>query len=97
MQDAVANGKTLTDLQEIYQAAIDGRGELLIIHQNFSQAVLMKDDRTFDLIEDITIQNAIDDITNNIAWEVLSKKGTVYFTSQEEIKELGEIVLKTRY
>ncbi|MEO5673298.1 MAG: hypothetical protein ABIQ74_01505 [Chitinophagales bacterium] len=97
MQEAVANGKVLTDLQEIYQAAIDGRGELLIVHQDFSQPVLMKDDRTFSLIDDVTIENAIDDITSNIAWEVLSKKGTVHFTSQEEIKDLGKIVLKTRY
>ncbi len=97
MQEAVANGKVLTDLQEIYQAAIDGRGELLIVHQDFTQAVLMKDERTFSLIEDVTSENAIDDITSNIAWEVLSKKGTVHFTSQEEIEGLGKIVLKTRY
>ncbi len=97
MKEAVAQGKVLTDLQEIYQASIDGRGALLIVHQDFSQAVLMKDERTFSLINDATIENAIDDITSNIAWEVIAKKGTVYFTSQEEIEELGEIVLKTRY
>jgi len=41
----------------------------------------MEDERTFSLIEDITIENAIDDITSKIAWNVISKKGTVYFTS----------------
>jgi len=97
MKEAVAQGKVLTDLQEIYQASIDGDGELLIVHQDFSQSVLMKDDRTFSLIDDATIENGIDDITSNIAWEVLSKKGAVHFTSQEEIKDLGKIVLKTRY
>lgn len=97
MQNAVKKGQVLTDLQEIYQAAIDGRGELLIVHQDFSQPVLMKDKRTFSLIDDLTIENSIDDITSNIAWEIISKKGTVYFTSQEEIKDLGKIVLKTRY
>ncbi len=97
MKEAVSKGNVLTDLQEIYQAAIDGRGELLIVHQDFSQPVVMKDERTFSLIDDTTIENAIDDITSNIAWEVLSKKGAVLFTSQEEIKDLGKIVLKTRY
>lgn len=97
MQEAVAHGKVLTDLQEIYQASIDGRGDLLIVHQDFSQAVLMKDDRTFDLVNDPTTANAIDDITSTIAWEVISKKGRVVFTSQDEIKDLGKIVLKTRY
>jgi len=97
MQEAVARGNVYTDLQEIYQAALDGRGAMLIVHQDFSQPVLMKDDRTFSLIDDVTTENAIDDITSNIAWEVLSKKGTVYFTSQDEIEDLGQIVLKTRY
>jgi hypothetical protein len=97
MKGAIAQGKVLTDLQEIYRAAIDGRGDLLIVHRGFSQAVKMKDDRNFDLIDDATQPNTIDDITSNIAWEVLSKKGRVFFTLQEEIKDLGEIVLKTRY
>ncbi len=97
MKEAVGQGRVLTDLQEIYQASIDGRGEVLIVHQDFSQPVLMKDERTFDLIDDATATNAIDDITSIIAWEVISKKGKVFFTSQDEIKDLGVIVLKTRY
>lgn len=97
IREAVAQGKVLTDLQEIYQAAIDGRGDLLIVHQDFSQAVIMNDERTFDLTEDVKTPNAIDDITSVIAWEVISKKGRALFTSQDEIKELGKIVLKTRY
>lgn len=97
MLEAVGHGKVLTDLQEIYQASIDGRGDLLIVHQDFSQAVVMKDERTFDLAYDPTTPKAIDDITSTIAWEVISKKGRVIFTSQNEIKDLGKIVLKTRY
>ncbi len=96
MQEAVANGKVVTDLQEIYQAAIDGRGDLLIVHEDFAQTVVMKDDRSSDLIDDPTTVNAIDDITSNIAWEVISKKGRAFFTAQNEIKGLGNIVLKTR-
>jgi hypothetical protein len=97
MQEAVAHGKVLTDLQEIYQSGIDGRGELLIVHKDYSQAVVMLDKRTFNLVEDFTTPNAIDDITSTIAWEVISKKGRVVFTTQDEIKNLGQIVLKTRY
>ncbi len=97
IKEAVAQGAVLTDLQEIFQASIDGRGDLLIVHQGFSQPVLMTSDRTFELIKDKTDQNAIDDITSNIAWEVLSKNGRVFFTTQNEIKELGNIALKTRY
>jgi hypothetical protein len=97
MLEAVDSGKVLTDLQEIYQAAIDGRGDLLIVQEDYVETVLMKDDRTFDIINDSTIPNAIDDITSNIAWEVISKKGRVVFTMQDEIKQIGKIVLKVRY
>lgn len=97
IKKAVSKGNVLTDLQEIYRAAIDGKADVLMVHQDFVQPVLMKDERAFDLIEDATIPNAIDDITSNIAWEVLLRKGRVIFTSQEELKDLGKIVLKTRY
>jgi hypothetical protein len=97
MKEAVAQGNVITDLQEIFQSSMDGRGELLIVHEDFSQAVLMTSDRTFDFVNDRTLNDTIDDITSKIAWLVLSKKGRVFFTTQDEIKEFGNIVLKTRY
>ncbi len=97
MKEAVSNGKVLTDLQEIYQAAIDGRGELLIVKEDYFQPVLMTSDRNFELIEDSTTINAIDDITNDITREVISKKGRVFFTNQEQLSELGKIALMIRY
>lgn len=97
MREAVGQNSVLTDLEKIYQAAIDGRGDLLIVHQDFSQPVLITSDRTFELVNDTTTLGAIDDITSLIAWEVLSKDGRVIFTTQDEIKDLGNIVLKTRF
>jgi hypothetical protein len=97
IKEAIGKGNVLTDLQEIYRAAVDGRGDLLMVHQNFEQPVLMASDGTIEYISDTTKPDVIDDITSNIAWEVLSKKGRVFFTAQEEIKDIGEIVLKTRY
>ena len=97
INEAVGQGKVLTDLQEIYQASIDGRGDLLMVHQDFAQPVLMTSDRTFELVTDTTKPKVIDDITSHIAWNVLSKNGRVFFTTQDEIKDLGIIVLKTRY
>jgi len=96
-KEAIGKGNVLTDLQEIYRSAVDGRGDLLMVHQNFEQPVLMTGDDTFKFIVDTTKPDAIDDITGNIAWEVLSKKRRVFFTAQDQIKDIGEIVLKTRY
>lgn len=97
IQNAVGQGNVLTDLQEIYQASMDGRGDLLMVHEAFSQPVLMTSDRTFELADDTTKTDVIDDITSHIAWNVISKGGRVFFTEPEAIQGLGDIVLKTRY
>ncbi len=97
IKEAVAKGNVHTDLQEIYQAAIDGRGDLLMVYEDFSQPVCMTSDRAFELVTDKTKPGIVDDITSNIAWEVFSKKGRVFFTKQDEIKDIGKIALKSRY
>lgn len=97
MKEAVSKGKVMTDLQEIYQAAIDGRGELLIVNQDYEQPVRMLDERNFERVQDAKEQGVLDDVVSNIAWNVMSKKGKVFFTSQEELDTLGKIVLKARY
>lgn len=97
VKESVSQGRMLTDLQEIYQASIDGNGDTLIVYEDYSQPVIMKDDRTFNRVDDPTTPDAINDITSTIAWQVMSKGGRVFFTCQDEMKELGDIVLKTRY
>jgi hypothetical protein len=97
IKEAVGQGNVLTDLQEIHQAAIDGRGDLLMMDEDYTQPVFMTGERTFELVTDKTKPDIIDDITSNVAWEIFAKKGRVFFTKQEEIKDIGKIVLKTRY
>ena len=97
MKEAVAQAKVITELQEIYCAALDGRGDLLIVHQDYAQAVEMQDERSFILSDHPTAPGIIEDIVSIIAWEVVSKNGRVVFTRQEQMKEFGKIVLKTRY
>jgi hypothetical protein len=97
MKEAVAQDRVITDLQNIYRAALDGRGELLIVHQDHAQAVVMQDERSFSLADKPSGPGVIDDIISVIAWEVQSKKGRVVFTQQDQVKDLGKIALKTRY
>ncbi len=97
MKEAVGYNKAVTGLSEIYKAAKEGRGDLLLVQNDFSQAVIMTGDTSFNLIDDATQPGVLDDITSEIAMEVISKKGRVVFTNLDEMKELGDIVLKTRY
>jgi len=97
IKEAVGIGKVITDLNEIFRAAKDGRGDLLMVHNDFRQAVRMTGKYSFDLVDDVTYINVIDDISSEIAWEVISKNGRVLFTEDNDLKELGNIVLKVRY
>lgn len=98
LKEAISSGQVLTDLGEIYRAAMDGRGDLLIKNIDYVQPVKMVDDRKFDLVADEeTGADVREDITSDIAWEVFSKKGRVVYTRQDELAELGKIALKTRY
>jgi hypothetical protein len=97
MQDAVGKGNVITELSEIYRAAKEGRGDLLIVSDDFHQAVRVTEEFSLDLVTDVTLDGVIDDITSEIAWDVISKKGRTIFTSKDEIKSLGEIALKVRY
>lgn len=97
LKESIAQGRVLTDLNEIFQASINGQGELLIVNHEFSQPVQMTGEQSFELVQDSKLPGIIDDITSIIAWEVLSKKGRVVFTGQEQLNELGKIALKLRY
>ncbi len=97
MKEAAGHGKMITDLTQILYAVKEGRGDLLITHDDYHQAVKMTGENTFDLVTDVTQPEVIDDISSDIAWEVISKKGRAIFTNQEEFKSIGNIALKVRY
>lgn len=93
----VSQGRVLTDLQEIYRASMDGNGELLIVHQDFQQAATKVGDRDIKLIEKQDGSSLDYDIVSAIAWNVRSKNGRVVFTQQDQLKNIGNIALLTRY
>jgi len=97
MKEAAGHGKMITDLSHILYAVKEGRGDLLIINDDYHQAVKMTGENTFELATDLTLPGVIDDLTSDIAWEVISKKGRAIFTNQEEFKSIGKIALKVRY
>jgi len=97
MKEAVGHGKVITNLLDIFLAVKAGRGDLLITHDDYHQAIKMTGQYSFIFVSDLTLPEVIDDITSDIAWEVISKKGRAIFTNQEEFKTFGNIALKVRY
>ena len=97
VQNAVGAGKVITDLNEIYRATLEGRGDLLLVHEDFAQPVLKTAEMDFTLANDASSPGVIDDIVSDIAWNVLVRKGRVVFTKQEGMQNFGNIALKVRY
>ncbi|MBL1409277.1 baeRF3 domain-containing protein [Sphingobacterium faecale] len=97
LRAGVSQGRVLTDLQEIYWAALDGNAALLIVHGDFQQAVNKVGERDIELIDEKESSPLDYDIVSAIAWNVRSKNGRVVFTQQDQLKELGDIALLTRY
>jgi len=97
IKDALGHNKAITGLSEIYKAAKEGRGDLLLVQNDSAQAVKMTGDTTFEWVDDVTQPGVIDDIISEIALEVIAKKGRVVFTDLTEMKGLGDVILKTRY
>lgn len=92
----VSAGRVYTDLKEIWDAALHGRGELLIVKNDYQQPVGITG-KGFEYASDDKVPGITDDIVNDIAWEVLKKNGRVFFTDQVSMNTLGEIALLTRY
>ena len=97
VDSAVPSGNVKTDLQEIFQASIDGQGDLLLVNEEYAQSVKMITDRTFEYADSPTADGVDKDVINRISWEVLRNKGRVFFVAPDRIKKYGDIVLKTRY
>lgn len=96
MKEAVSKAKVVTDLHEIFLAANDGRAELLIINDNFTQTVKLNE-KSFDIIDIKKPNETYHEISSLIAGEIISKNGRVVFVSDKENNSLGPISLKLRY
>lgn len=97
MQEAVGQGHVITDLADIYKAAKEGRGDLLITNDEYTQPVKKTGDLTFDLAADVLSPDVIDDICEEIVWEVILKNGRAVFTNPKEMNSFGNMALKVRY
>lgn len=97
VKEAVGQNKVYTDLQEIYRAAVAGRGEILVVDPSFTQPATIVDESTLELVDDPTTPGAEDDIVSYIAWKVLAAGGQVVTLNNPDLGELSPIALKTRY
>ncbi len=96
MRKAIGQSKVVTDLGEIYRAAKEGRGDMLIMRSDFRQAVNKIDEYTIELVNNGETPE-VDDITSELAMEVYSKGGRVVFADADEVDSEVHTALKVRH
>lgn len=97
LEQAVGSGLILTDLQEIYQACLDGRADLLILEENFKQSAKLQGEREISLENSTGGVDVIDDLGGFLAWKTFEKNGRFVLVNQIPNPEFRPIVLKVRY
>jgi hypothetical protein len=97
LDDAVGQGLVLTDIQEIYQACLDGRGDLLVMEEGFRQSARIADDRQLEIVDEGAGADIVDDISSLLASLVYEKGGRCIFVSRNPNPDLRPIALKARY
>jgi hypothetical protein len=96
MEEAIGQARMITDLQEILRASEVGRGELLLVQQDFNLAVEMNKQSTSTPDDDSQTKDN-SDIISEIAWNMFKNNGRIFFLEKDEMGNLGRIALKLRY
>lgn len=97
LESAIGQGLVLTDLQEIYRAVQDGKGDFLIVQESFHQAVKLVSDRDIEIVENHVGKNIVDDISNLLALFVEERGGQTLYVPEIPNPECRPIALKIRY
>lgn len=93
---ALKENKLLVDINDIYNAARDGKGFKLFVEKNYVQPVKIENNRIL-LKDNPTGSDVIDDVVNEIIDLVNKSKGNVMFMNPNQLKEFNKIVLISRY
>lgn len=95
---AIGAKKFASSIGQIWQAANEGRGELLLVEQGYYQAARVSVDGTsLTLVDDPTPPDVLDDAVDEIIEMVISKGGRVRFVDDGALEAHERIVLTTRY
>ena len=104
LEQAIGQQKTVSDLNEAWQAAQDGRVETMLVHENLHlPAQVSGDGRHLNLLENTPDNSALNeadsvtDAVDEMMEFVMQGGGKVVFMDDEQITEHNGLVMLTRY
>lgn len=96
LQDAVNDNRFASDLNDIWRAVNEGRGDMLVVEKGYYQPASFQDG-LISLEDTEQAAAQIDDIVDEIIELCLEKGGSVVFVDNEELPTFDRIGLITRY
>lgn len=98
LNQAVSTGKFLSDVNDIYKAIMEGRGQTIFVHNEYFQPGMIKENR-IHLLDEVN-RNDID-VTDDIIDKLIEKNhtfgGDVVFIENDDLKDFHGIALSTRF
>ena len=99
LKAAVDKDTYAAGITEVWRAAAEARGKLLLVEKNYRQAARFGDDSYTILIDDSVNRSfeRIPDAVDDIIELVLRNKGDVAFMEDDSLSSYQQIALTTRY
>ncbi len=98
LKTAIGAGKCLFDLNEIWSAIGQSRGQTLFVKSDFFQPAIIKDDKITPVDSEQHNQpDVIDDVLDEMMEEIFRFGGDVVFVEDDSLEEYGQVALITRY
>lgn len=98
LDQAISNGKYLTDLNDIWEAVQKGRGRTLFVEEGFLQPAKNENGVLTPInSDDISDKNHINDVVDDMIEFNLKFGGDVVFMPKESLKDFNKMALVTRY
>lgn len=98
LEKAIGERKVVTTIGEIWRYAQEGRGQLLLVEENFHYPAKLDDNgRTLLPADDPNAPGAIDDAVDEIIEAVLAYRGQVTFLEDGLLSEYHRIAMILRY
>ena len=98
LDEALGRKKLATGIDEVWNLSLQGRGELLVVEEDYQQAArISKNGNSVTMVDKHGITGITDDLVDEIAEKVVSTGGRVIFAENGSLKKYNHIALILKY
>lgn len=97
LEDGVNAQRVVSTIGEVWRLANEGRGKLLLVEKNYHIPAILTEDGNFQLVDEPSGTDVMDDAVDEIIEVVLAKGGKVVMVDDGSLSAYQQIALILRY